>query len=66
MLARELSVLSAFRIEDLENNMFVAGAKNERRRVVYFFDARDPESNFNVIYDDMPLEGWWPWPKKCS
>ncbi|TRX93765.1 hypothetical protein FHL15_005441 [Xylaria flabelliformis] len=19
---------------------------------------------FNAIYDDMPMEGWWPWPRK--
>ncbi|KXJ84985.1 hypothetical protein Micbo1qcDRAFT_181203 [Microdochium bolleyi] len=24
------------------------------------------ESCFNIIYDDMPLPGWWPWPEKYS
>ncbi|KAI3316955.1 hypothetical protein HD806DRAFT_551239 [Xylariaceae sp. AK1471] len=25
-----------------------------------------PEECFNVIYGDMPMEGWWPWPRKES
>ena len=37
-------------------------AYNWRREKVY--QAR-PELGhcFNAVYDKMPLEGWWPWPK---
>ncbi|KND87981.1 hypothetical protein TOPH_07348 [Tolypocladium ophioglossoides CBS 100239] len=28
--------------------------------------AKDVLHNFNAVYDDMPLGGWWPWPKKSQ
>ncbi|KAI1177872.1 hypothetical protein F4777DRAFT_540691 [Nemania sp. FL0916] len=31
--------------------------------MIYNFEYDDPEYSFNAIYDDMPLDGWWPWPK---
>ncbi|KAI2463929.1 hypothetical protein F4781DRAFT_425944 [Annulohypoxylon bovei var. microspora] len=35
-----------------------------RQETIYRYDKSDWEGWYNVIYDDMPLEGWWPWPKK--
>ncbi|KAJ8130731.1 hypothetical protein O1611_g2897 [Lasiodiplodia mahajangana] len=28
----------------------------------YYYDR--PQSCFNAIYDNMPMEGYWPWPRK--
>lgn len=33
---------------------------------VYRWAANSPEKAFNALYDDMPMEGWWPWPKKAK
>ncbi|KAH9987442.1 hypothetical protein F4779DRAFT_285264 [Xylariaceae sp. FL0662B] len=33
---------------------------------IYQFDTRAPQDAYNTIYDDMPLKGWWPWPKTTS
>ncbi|KAH7026201.1 uncharacterized protein B0I36DRAFT_330090 [Microdochium trichocladiopsis] len=30
----------------------------------YEYDHQDPEDAFNILFDDMPLPGWWPWPKE--
>lgn len=27
---------------------------------------RGSKPGFNAIYDQMPMEGWWPWPKKLA
>lgn len=40
--------------------------KDSSSKCVYYFCSSHPSFNFNKIYDDMPLEGWWPWPKKAS
>lgn len=34
-------------------------------RKVYQFDYRAPWKNFNLIFDDKPLQGWWPWPREA-
>ncbi|KAI1441189.1 hypothetical protein F5Y02DRAFT_431380 [Annulohypoxylon stygium] len=31
---------------------------------IYNFERARPGHSYNAIYEDMPLEGWWPWPKK--
>ncbi|KAI1266505.1 hypothetical protein F5Y18DRAFT_381776 [Xylariaceae sp. FL1019] len=31
---------------------------------IYRYLRGSPAECYNAIYDDMPLEGWWPWPKK--
>ncbi|KAG9251907.1 uncharacterized protein F5Z01DRAFT_256802 [Emericellopsis atlantica] len=38
---------------------------NVRNAKVYQFRS-DPKACFNAIYAQMPLEGWWPWPKAPS
>ena len=44
----------------------MAGACNGYGRPIYAFDAVESGINFNAIYDDMPMEGLWPWPKKSQ
>ncbi|WYZ36047.1 hypothetical protein EsH8_X_000694 [Colletotrichum jinshuiense] len=65
--ARERQVLTRFRLVELRPELvFYTLAWNPecREQFYYTFDRHDPEKNFNAIYDDMPLEGWWPWPKR--
>ena len=31
--------------------------------IIYNYRKDKPEESFNAIYDNMPLEGWWPWPR---
>jgi hypothetical protein len=33
-------------------------------RVVYRFEDDASEHNFNAIYGSMPMDGWWPWPRR--
>ncbi|KPM37141.1 hypothetical protein AK830_g9415 [Neonectria ditissima] len=65
VFAREIQVLSEFRIRHL--SIYIIRqvlAKDSKGQWVYFFDAFEPGVNFNAIYDDTPLEGWWPsWSK---
>ncbi|EFQ35660.1 hypothetical protein CGRA01v4_09844 [Colletotrichum graminicola] len=69
--AEKLTVLSSFTITNINmDTMDGAVACNKvadersATRWVYFWDRNYPEDNFNAIYDDMPLEGWWPWPRE--
>ncbi|KAH6884125.1 hypothetical protein B0T10DRAFT_493651 [Thelonectria olida] len=62
--ARGNKELSQFRLSDLAlENIRSATALNWARQHVYWFDAREPDGNFNAIYDDRVMEGWWPWPR---
>ncbi len=61
---RDLALLSTFRIQDLSVDMIsMASARNAKGKVVYDFSRYVPERCVNYIYDDMPLRGWWPYPR---
>ncbi|KAI8948975.1 hypothetical protein F4801DRAFT_603827 [Xylaria longipes] len=45
------------------DNMQYARATNLSRQNIYYWEYGSPEKCFNAIYDDLPMEGWWPWPK---
>ncbi|KAF6841052.1 hypothetical protein CMUS01_03651 [Colletotrichum musicola] len=80
--ARELKVLSQVRVSDLQHHMILgavafrshvsAGSLAHFKRQIasdelaYCFDSFRPSDSINAIYDDMPLEGLWPWPKRVS
>ncbi|PNY24170.1 Uncharacterized protein TCAP_05892 [Tolypocladium capitatum] len=65
--ARKRSVLSAFRVRHLSvDKIHQAFAFNRKGQVIYEFSKSSPEQNVNAIYNDRPLEGWWPWPKKSQ
>lgn len=54
-----------FRLHHLSaDKVFFVMALNHKSDQVYHYDARSPENNANYLYDDMPLDGLWPWPKK--
>ncbi|KAK2007369.1 hypothetical protein LZ32DRAFT_610387 [Colletotrichum eremochloae] len=68
--AAKTSVLSRFTLSSI--NMDTMNWATAWRKVneqgnneqwVYTWDRYDPEENFNAIYGDMPLKGWWPWPR---
>lgn len=66
--ARNLDVLSRFKVSDLRQHMISqAFARNgEDGPFSYRYRPYNPHLNFNAIYGDFPLEGWWPWPKRQS
>ncbi|KAF9872230.1 aldehyde dehydrogenase (NAD+) [Colletotrichum karsti] len=64
VLARDIQTLAQFRIDTLRPDMvYTVIGSNAKSQWIYRFDTLDPSQNFNAIYDDMPLEGWWPWLK---
>jgi len=64
VFARQTQVLSRFHVSDLSQDMvYCAWAENKRGEHIYLYDASAPEHSYNTIYDDMPMSGWWPWPK---
>ena len=67
MFSKELSVLAGIKLETwLPPAKYLvqwANAWNWEDDVVYHYRKNAPEENFNAIYDDMPMQGWWPWPR---
>ncbi|RMJ12935.1 hypothetical protein BHE90_009578 [Fusarium euwallaceae] len=61
----ELDVLSTFRLRNLRvKDILKARAYRPQDHEVYYYHAHEPGHFINAIYDDMPLKGWWPWPKE--
>ena len=44
-------------------NVVAAVGFDKDGRRVYRYTATAPDDNFNAIYDSIPMEGWWPWPR---
>lgn len=64
--APKVKALSEFRIQNLSvDNIADMTAFTGDGRWIYEYNRGDPGQNFNAIYDDMPLGGWWPWPKNA-
>ncbi|KAI1458497.1 hypothetical protein F4805DRAFT_141169 [Annulohypoxylon moriforme] len=58
-------VLSGIRLDSWTKDMVQScQARGLSQHFIYSFDKSKPRCHFNSIYDDMPLKGWWPWPKK--
>lgn len=63
--ARTVKPIANFRLHHLSpDNVFVATAANHESNSVYSYGVRYPDYKANFMYDDMPLDGLWPWPKK--
>ncbi|KAI0533376.1 hypothetical protein GGR58DRAFT_521618 [Xylaria digitata] len=45
-------------------NVQWATAVNQPRKLIYSWQYDFPGVWFNAVYDDTPMEGWWPWPRK--
>ncbi|UPL02047.1 hypothetical protein LCI18_012981 [Fusarium solani-melongenae] len=57
--------VASFRLHHLSaENVFTVSVGNHKSYQIYRYDARRPENNANYLYDDMPMEGLWPWPRK--
>ena len=57
--------ISRFRLQDLSpDHVCSASAWNTRGDLIYHFNCRVSGKDYNCIYDDKPLDGRWPWPKK--
>ncbi|KAK3304192.1 uncharacterized protein B0T15DRAFT_535761 [Chaetomium strumarium] len=64
VVATSVELLSKFRVENLSpENVLSAYAWNTRGQDCYSHHRQFPDFNYNCIYDDKPLAGWWPWPK---
>ncbi|KAL2671348.1 hypothetical protein Neosp_013930 [[Neocosmospora] mangrovei] len=54
-----------FRIQHLSaDKVYNAKVLNSDGNTVYYYDMSNPEKNANYLYDDMPMRGLWPFPRK--
>jgi len=59
-----LEVLSDFPLQDLtRGNICSANAWNPQHELLYNYNIRTPDLNYNCVFNDRPLHGWWPWPR---
>ncbi|KAI1119017.1 hypothetical protein F5Y14DRAFT_118657 [Nemania sp. NC0429] len=49
----------------LGNNCRTTAYSQSRKRIYEYIYGKHQQS-YNAIYDDMPMEGQWPWPRKSS
>lgn len=64
VVSASLELLSGFRVDKLSSkNVCGADAWDARDHAIYHYKRNAPGDNYNSIYDDRPLRGWWPWPK---
>ncbi len=62
--APAFETLAGFRLRNLTTaNVRKANAWGVQWNPVYNYDFDAPAQNYNFIYDDKPLRGWWPWPR---
>ncbi|KAI2617713.1 hypothetical protein GGS26DRAFT_596263 [Hypomontagnella submonticulosa] len=67
MYARSDEILARIRLENLRiENVFSAEAKASARQRLYKYLRCKPEASMNALYDNMAMEGWWPWPKRAK
>ncbi|KAI1500404.1 hypothetical protein F5X99DRAFT_239047 [Biscogniauxia marginata] len=63
--ARDVETVSRIRLDSWTTDMVrLVTAAGLSDKIIYHFDAKKPLYAYNVIYDDMPLKGWWPWLKQ--
>ncbi|KAF9880431.1 hypothetical protein CkaCkLH20_02385 [Colletotrichum karsti] len=66
VFAHNTDVLSNFRVTDVtpDNLRWAAAWTNGGEGVVYDWESDNPLTGINSIYPNLPLKGWWPWPKR--
>ncbi|KAI0150265.1 hypothetical protein GGR57DRAFT_504604 [Xylariaceae sp. FL1272] len=68
--AVSIDVLQRFRPSLLSRaNILQTLGSDQSGNHVYYYSAGNPhhrlyDCNFNTIYDDRALQGWWPWPRE--
>ena len=62
---KSLAVLGAFQLDHLTmETLGLTYATNWDGKMVYMYRKwQDASTYMNAIYGDMPMAGWWPWPK---
>lgn len=56
---------SEFTLDSISiDNIIAVCAWNSDNQTIYNYSIRVPEERVSAVSDNMPLEGWWPWPKK--
>lgn len=65
VIALRLKTLSLFDLRQLspEKNSYTKALTDDRKQI-YQYHYSNPDDCFNVIYNDTPLGGQWPWPKE--
>jgi hypothetical protein len=64
-LAQELKTLAEFNLDILTADaIHVMMVRDSENRVVYCYSRLRPQDSCNAYYDHMPMEGYWPWPRK--
>ncbi|CCF39349.1 hypothetical protein CH063_02113 [Colletotrichum higginsianum] len=69
--ARSTRVLSRFKVTDVtpDTMSWAAAWKKDEHwgnvHWIYEWDCRRPQESYNAVYGEMPLDGWWPWPKRA-
>ncbi|CAH0015621.1 unnamed protein product [Clonostachys rhizophaga] len=65
ILAQELKTLAEFNLDILTADaIHCMKVRDSEERIVYRYCRPKPEESCNAYYDHMPMEGYWPWPKK--
>ncbi|KAI1400862.1 hypothetical protein F4819DRAFT_509107 [Hypoxylon fuscum] len=65
--APNTEVVSGIRLDNWTIDMIRSvRAYGLSKKSIYEFNVSRTRYHFNSIYDDMPLKGWWPWPKEDS
>jgi hypothetical protein len=64
VFATAIEALTGLRPQNLTRaHIWKANAWDVHRRLIYNYDSYAPAQNYNCVYDDTPLRGWWPWPR---
>jgi hypothetical protein len=67
VFCRDMHGLSRFRFRELRLDQITFCRASHNGALVYSFDrTRKTVNCINTMYEDMPLDGWWPWPKKAT
>ncbi|KAI0201539.1 hypothetical protein F4808DRAFT_103801 [Astrocystis sublimbata] len=65
IFAMGLETLFRFDLSRLSLAMIrIATAESQAGRKIYTYVHDSHHWRFNTIYDDMPMKGWWPWPRE--
>lgn len=59
-----MDVLSLFRVSDLNLHHLRVMDAWLCGRLVYCYRKKKPQDCINTLYDEMPMTGWWPWPRR--
>lgn len=63
--SHRIDVLANFQMRDLTwENVYRASVYTDDGDKIYNYTALEADRNYNCFYDDMPMKGFWPWPRE--